>query len=199
MDYNYLLKNNESKYDLLNIYIKYLLLINIKNNIYKNDKKYRKNKNLKIENLVHVDDNNKEAIKDFEGLRYGYLNWIECFYCGYYYPKIMFLNGDNNCAHCWGWLNEQQLQLTEGIYNGYNTFNEVKQFLKLTYHLHENINIKCYNNNCIYNKIKSYYLSNKLNPELCILLTFTNNINNEFKIKSKNNLKINYKLSKIVI
>jgi hypothetical protein len=149
-----------------------------------------------------------EKKKEFDGSNNFKNNWTQCFYCAKYHPGSMHLPGVNYCGHCWGWLNSDQLKLTEGTYNGPNTIDEVKNFLKLTYPLHPNT---CTNVECVYNKIKQFAESKTLHLDFCVELGFEKkeknpeknpdkNNNLEYHIKkNKHNTRINYKLSSITI
>ena len=150
--------------------------------------------------MINIYDDNLK--KNFNGYNTNNNNLVECIYCYKFYPKIMMLPNHNYCGHYWGWLNADQLNLKEGIYNGNNSKNEIFNFIKLTYPLHS---LNCKNEECIYNKITSYKESKNLNKELYTLLEFEkkilnkDNINKNLYKKIKKNIKINYKLSKISI
>ena len=148
-----------------------------------------------------------EKKKEFDGSNNSKPKWSQCFYCTKYHPPSMHLPDMNYCGHCWGWLNSDQLKLTDGIYNGPNTIDEVKTFLKLTYPLHATT---CVNVTCVYNKIKQSAEAKTLHLDFCILLGFQienekktvneKNNNTEYVIKkNKRYTKINYKLSSITI
>ncbi len=147
-----------------------------------------------------------EKKKDFEGSNNYKNDWVQCFYCTKYHPKQMHLADTIYCGHCWGWLNADQIKLTEGKYTGPSTMDEIKNFLKLTYPLHST---SCTNNECVYNKITQYNNSNTLHRDFCIELGFIDpttkknqeqNTKTEYKIKkNKGYTRINYKSSSITI
>lgn len=154
-----------------------------------------------------INDNLNNKMKEFDGILSKTNGWKQCIYCTKYHPESMYLPEMNYCGHCWGWLNNQQLDLINGNYNGTNTYDEVKNFLKLTYPLHPKT---CTNIECVYNKIKSLVTNNKINYNLSIELgfesekkniynTYTVNNKSEYKIKKKSYVKINYNLSNISI
>ena len=155
---------------------------------------------------------------EFEGTENPKKGWIQCTYCNKYHSKSMHLSELKYCAHCWGWLNEQQINLVEGKYIGTHGINEIKNFLFQTYNLHSST---CTNNDCIYNKISKLNSTKKLHNDFVTLLNL-NNINEKkeltdikelketkeskeskeilFKISRKTrNLNINYNLSNIII
>lgn len=147
-----------------------------------------------------------ENKKEFNGSNNHKNNWIQCFYCTKYHPITMHLPDMGYCGHCWAWLNSDQLKLTEGTYNGPNTIDEVKNFLKLTYSLHPTT---CTNNECIYNKIKQLADEKTLHWDFCVELGFvreekkssndTNSNNTNSNIKKRGYTRINYKSSSIII
>jgi hypothetical protein len=154
-------------------------------------------------------ENISEKKKYFEGSLSNKNGWIKCFYCDKYHPNSMHLPGIDYCGHCWGWLNSEQLKLTEGIYTGDINIIEIKNFLKLTYPLHSNT---CINSECIYNKITTHKNNGTLHYDFSIELGFikkekiTNNsdlnktqINSQYKINKKGNLRINFNASSISI
>lgn len=159
----------------------------------------------------NIGKNFNEKKKEFDGsisVKYG---WIKCFYCDRYHPNSMHLTGMNYCGHCWGWLNSDQVKLTEGKYLGQdNNINEIKNFLKLTYPLHSN---SCTNTECIYNKITAYKNNGTLHFDFSIELGFIKKeekdinlsnsnktyINSQHKINKKSNLRINFNASSISI
>lgn len=153
-----------------------------------------------------------EKKKEFVGSNYPKNNWIQCAFCGVYHPTSMHLKNVTHCGHCWGWVNSNQLDLAEGKYNGANTVDEVKNFLKLTYPLHPNT---CVNQECIYNKIKQFAEAKCLNYNFSVELGFivenkksnkmtddsnnSNKSNLEYKIKKNKGNRINYKSSSVTI
>lgn len=157
-----------------------------------------------------------EKKKEFVGSNHAKNNWIQCMFCGVYHPQSMHLPDVAHCGHCWGWVNSSQLDLIQGIYNGPNTIDEVKNFLKSTYPLHPST---CTNQECIYNKIKNFAEAKTLHNDFCVELGFvvenkkvngivnnlnnsnnSNNSNKEYKIKkNKGYTRINYKSSSVTI
>lgn len=150
-----------------------------------------------------------EKKKEFVGSNNPKNNWFQCAFCGVFHPASMHLQNVAHCGHCWGWVNSNQLDLVEGKYNGPNTIDEVKDFLKLTYPLHPNT---CTNQECIYNKIKQFAKANFLHYDFCVELGFVvenkksnGMVNNskksdsEYKIKKNKGNRINYKSSSITI
>ena len=145
-----------------------------------------------------------EKKKEFDGSVNIKNNWTQCFYCNKFHPASMHLPDMTYCGHCWGWLNSDQLKLTEGVYVGPNTIDEVKNFLKLTFPLHP---ITCVNQECVYNKIKQLAQTKTLHLDFCVELGFMKldektekNNKSEYEIKkNKRYTKINYKLSSIII
>jgi len=158
---------------------------------------------LKKQNIFKESKILDDKKKDFDG-SIGYKNnWVQCLYCTKYHPKSMHLPNVDYCGHCWGWLHNEQLQLTEGKYTGTHTLNEIKTFLKQTYPLHP---LTCTNTDCVYNKISLYNKTNKLHLDFCLELGFVNPEKNnpqkksEYKIKKNNtNTRINFKSSSISI
>lgn len=161
----------------------------------------------------HPKMSNSDALKkkEFMGFNYQKNNCIQCFICNNYHPNYIHLPNINYCAHCWAWLNSEQLNLIDGIYNGETNINEIINLLKLTYSHHPNT---CNNNECIYNKIKQYKSENRLNAKFNILfendddkkrniIINNNNKKDENKLNKciiKNrHIMINYKLSSITI
>ena len=171
--------------------------------IVKVSKKYSKlflNKNNKL-----LDSKSQSLDKNFYGsIKYNpYSNHIKCIFCDRFYPSNMYLKDTDYCAHCWAWLNNEQFNLYDGIYKGDNTFNEIIDFLKLTFPLHTTL---CSNSDCIYNKINNLMKENKLNKKFYILFNDCKNNKitkkeiKEYKlIKPRCELNINYKLSSIII
>lgn len=171
------------------------------------------NQNLQINQNVHVNIPNNpadpayqlnEKKKEFDGSNNFKNNWIQCYYCTKYHPNSMHLPDVSYCGHCWGWLNSEQLKLTEGKYTGPNTIDEVKNFLKLTYPLHPTT---CVNTECVYNKIKQLADTKTLHWDFCVVLGLvreeknkSENKTTEYKInKKRSNTRINYKSSSITI
>ena len=179
---------------------------NVANNNVANNNVVNNDVLIKIKQKNNPDNQNElsEKKKEFDGSTSPKNGWIFCVYCGKNHPPIMHLPDISYCGHCWGWLNSDQLKLSEGIYNGPNTIHEIKQFLKLTYPLHPTT---CKNNECIYNMIKKQAELNTLHIDFSVLLGFVSlnpKKNDDDKKKSdcvikKKNPKINYKLSSISI
>ena len=150
--------------------------------------------------------------KEFDGSIGIKNDWIKCLYCEKYHPVSMHLADIGYCGHCWGWLNTEQLKLSDGIYTGTtNTIDQVKTFLKQTYPLHPKT---CTMVDCIYNKITQSHKINKLHWDFCVELGFVKEdknkdikndslqkqTNNGFTFKkSKRYPKINYTLSSVTI
>lgn len=163
-----------------------------------------------------VQDNETKK-KEFGGNVGAKNDWVSCGLCDRYYPKTMFLPNAFCCAHCWGWINSANIDLTNCAYNGpSNTIDEIKNFLIYTYPAHDS-NL-CKNVECVYNRITEYKNSNSLHMDLCVGLgfvkpkkeklnsntsedTLTNTHTNpdEFNIKKKGYVKFNYKASSISI
>lgn len=153
-----------------------------------------------------------EKKKEFVGSNHPKNNWIQCIFCGVFHPASMHLPDVAHCGHCWGWVNSNQLDLIEGKYNGPNTIDEVKNFLKSTYPLHPST---CTTQECIYNKIKQLNDAKTLHYDFCVELGFVvenknsgivNNPNDPTKSKTEYNIKknkgytrINFKSSSITI
>lgn len=157
-----------------------------------------------------------EKKKEFEGSNNFKNNWIQCELCDVYHPKTMHLIDVTYCGHCWGWVNSPQLDLVQGIYNGPNTIDEIKNFLKYTYPLHPST---CVNQECIYNKIKHFVETKTLHYDFYVglglglglgfvvekkknnlIINNADNSNTVYNIKKKKkNIKINYKSSSIII
>ena len=147
-------------------------------------------------NFLDININYNNLKNQFEGMLNPFLNWIPCEYCIKYHPKSMYLTSSNYCAHCWGWLNEQQIDLINLKYTGNNSIAEIKAFLKLTYPLHiDNCNLQ----ECIYNKITNLFNENKLNKELAKAIGLVKETEKNKKIKINKNIHLNYKLSNIMI
>ena len=161
--------------------------------------------------------------QEFIGYRARTAGCLYCWSCENNYHPHMTLPNIDYCGHCWGFLNNEQLNLIEGTYNGMNSFDEVKNFLIITYPLHPNT---CTNNDCTYNKIKNAHERGELCMNLAMGLGLVQqpvlniqpiqpvqpnepNEPNEpkpvqisepkKKIKILKHVKINFKLSKITI
>lgn len=226
------MSNNNNK-DINNINNKYYNeYINDKNNINYNNKHIIEEVEDEDEDeyevkIVHEHEHEHEKLnkldsnlyddkkKDFAG--YDNLNInnklgsIPCIYCLKYFPPSMFLPKFKHCGHCWGWLNESEIKLTENKYTGTeNSFSDVKTFLQMTLPLHSS---SCKVPECIYNKIIILNNTNKLHPEFINLFGFNKQIEveveeeeeenkkkYEYKIyKKRHNLNINYTLANISI
>jgi hypothetical protein len=154
-----------------------------------------------------------EKKKEFMGSNHPKNNWIQCVFCGVFHPISMHLPNVAHCGQCWGFVNANQLNLIEGKYNGPNTIDEVKNFLKLTYPLHPST---CTTLECVYNKIKQLNEAKTLHYDFCVELGFVvenknsgivNNSNDPAKFKTEYNIKkknkgytrINFKSSSITI
>lgn len=112
----------------------------------------------------------EEKKKEFDGSISMRGGWLKCCFCDKYHPNSMHLPGLGYCGHCWGWLNGEQLKLSEGVYTGTpNTIGEIKTFLKLTYPLHPK---SCTNTECVYNKIITYKNAGTLHMDLSVELGF---------------------------
>jgi hypothetical protein len=156
----------------------------------------------------HINNKVKYSLKtQFEGILNPHKDWKQCEYCARYYPNTMYLTNTNYCAHCWGWLNEQQLDLVNLKYTGNHSIPEIILFLKLTYPYHTN---SCNLEECIYSKLTKLIEGKKLNPEIIKMLGLNKkNENKNNKNKNKNNkniiklikkdIYINYSLSSISI
>ena len=162
-------------------------------------------------------NNITEAMK-FDGLNYkpnGLVGWVSCNYCAKYHPNDMHFTTFNYCGHCWGWLNSEEIKLTEGKYNGSSSLVEVIGFLKKTIELHPKT---CKNSDCVYNKIIEFEKKKMLHNDFCIGFGFKEKkeltekedeltekidsikLKKDFKIyKTHSNPKINYNLSTISI
>jgi hypothetical protein len=96
------------------------------------------------------------------------------------------------CGHCWLWLNDNLIDIDNKKYLGENIkWEDINLFLKKTIKLHTK---SCQNINCIYNKIKNTdFFTNSIDKKECFIKNIKNIINN------KNEFKINYKQSIIII
>jgi len=187
-----------------------------------NDDYYNEDNEDNNDNLEEEDNNKNnsahknipnEKIIEFIGSVNGKAGWIKCLYCERFHPNSMHLTGMDYCGHCWGFLNNIQLDLEKGIYTGPNPISEIKNYLKDTFKLHDPT--KCTTKECLYNKIIDFEKNKKLHIDFCIELGFVkkeeilikeNNLTSQnskyssnSKISNKTNTRINYKLSHITI
>ena len=55
-------------------------------------------------------------MKEFDGMIFYKNGYKQCIYCAKYHSESMHLSEVDYCGHCWGWLNNQQLDLINGKY-----------------------------------------------------------------------------------
>ncbi len=164
------------------------------------------NQNLIVQQIQEPNIVNKR--KDFGGNIQPKNNWSQCVLCDRYYPQTLFLPNMSYCAHCWGWTMSNFMDLTNCVYSGQNTIDEVKHFLSQTLTAHDS-NL-CKNVDCIYNKILLYKNSDILHLDLGIAFGFVEppkekiikkktNIKSDENILKKKHTKFNYSSSTISI
>lgn len=176
-------------------------VLNSDEEIIDDDENYNYNEeNFEYKEIDKNDLGKTNSSNDFNGYNYSCNlgNDKHCIYCNKYFYEDMFINNCEYCIHCWGWLNNQQINLKEGKYTGDLDYTDLKIKLKNTYKFHKN----CNNEDCIFNKIEKAIKDNTLHIEFCKLLNVNleeNTIKKVYKINNRKKLKINYNLSQISI
>lgn len=170
----------------------------VKNKMILNNNNFKKISNMKIKN---------EETKKFIGSYEQVPNSKLCQYCDKFIDKNYFiplyaLNNNQTldyCMHCWGWLNFNDVKLTEGLYFGNLNQNIVFDYIKKSIEPHKKIG--CTNQNCIFNEYEKLEKSNKLNIIFCKEIKENNinkNISKENKIYTRD-ININWEKSSISI
>lgn len=142
----------------------------------------------------------------FTGYNFNKNGCSECIYCGKYFSNDYKIDG--TCSHCWGFCFSSNFDLEKCTFNGPQTLESVKNYLKKTLLHHPKT---CSSVDCIYWKINKFNNDKKLNRELGEFLGImeplpenkNENINNKSNgysfINKKRNVKINFKLSSVSI
>jgi len=178
----------------------------VKNKTILNNKNFKKMGAIKQEN--NEQEKKEQEKEKFIGKWEQFPNSKLCQYCDKFVDKKYFipLYATNNnqtldyCMHCWGWLNFNDVKLTDGIYFGNLNQNIVFDYIKNSIEPHKKI--ACTNQNCIFNEYEKLEKSNKLNIIFCKEIKENNNTNKnipkENKIYSRD-ININWEKSSISI